>query len=483
MDSLKVKFQFNDLQLEAEKGSNLLQVLLENDVDIIHFCYHPELSCSGNCRTCVVKDLTSDTLIMACQESVDQNKKYENKSENVVKAAQWAYEFHLVDHPLDCPVCNQNGLCELQDFSLKFNRMEKLGQHVYTWENSASAVALTENLFFHEKRCIMCTLCVRFLDEITATHELGIVGKGDQAKIYPFKMLNGNNYSQNLVDLCPAGSFGRQDYKSKFLTSSLEEVQSTCIGCDTGCAITVFQNSIGTYRVKPCFDARVNRSWMCDYGRTTIDNVSGPKRIQNYVKNEKGKISFFPLEEMIPFSGVSKVHVILTCELLNEEVETSLELLKENKFNPLLFSWPIDPAKGDSFLMSKNKNPNYTGAEALFLQKGLVHTHLDFEQQLGLIQETDVILMAIPEIMHDQKYFEFILSKIRKSKLKIAMSVYDNPMFLDTFDFVLPTYSFLEKNGTSINKQTLERKYSAGYKYSQLAKSVPEYISIFRMGK
>jgi NADH-quinone oxidoreductase subunit G len=467
-----VKFKWNGKEIEAPKGSNLLKAALDSGIEVAHYCYHRGLSVAGVCRMCMVEQEGVPRPFPACNAAVAENIVVRNDTPKITEAVEATLQFHLINHPLDCPVCDQAGECGLQDNFMKHGKYDSQMSDKKVHKGKVEDIG--SNVMLDAERCILCSRCVRFTREVTKTNELGILNRGDHAEITVLSELK-NDYAQNVVDICPVGALTSKDFRFKQRVWFLEDVYTTCIGCDVGCSIKVSQNKNGTYRVKPVFDEAVNGHWMCDDGRDIYRHVSGPTRISGMVENKNGL--FMPTEESnvtSKFSGKNKVFILST-GLSNEEYEAFFHSIKGKKVEVALYSLPTHGPLFDGILKRGNKNPNLKGAVAAFTKAGFDHSENGLNKVLNGINVNDAVFVVVPEILYNEDHFATLISKVVKASVKIALTPGESFNCLRSFDFLLPVPSFLEKTGTMTNFKDLNRKLVSGMSYGDISKDISFY--------
>lgn len=275
-----VKVTIDGRELEFPAGTLLFDACREARGEALpHFCYHPDLPVAGVCRLCQVEVEGMPKLTIACNTTVRDGMVVHTRSERVRKAAQQILEMHLINHPVDCPICDQAGECGLQDqymnYGLYESEVEKADK-----VHKAKAQVIGPHVILDKERCVLCSRCVRFCDTVTGTSELGIFQRGDRAEIgiAPGKELS-NPYSVNTVDICPVGALTSRDFRFKKRVWLLKSTRSICHGCATGCNVRVDHEHDRIYRLKPVHNPEVNGRWMCDQGRLTYRTVHSEKRL------------------------------------------------------------------------------------------------------------------------------------------------------------------------------------------------------------
>ncbi|MEM1349642.1 MAG: 2Fe-2S iron-sulfur cluster-binding protein, partial [Myxococcota bacterium] len=256
----------NGVEVEVDKGTTLLQAAAVAGYEVPHFCYHPALSAPANCRMCLVEVEGQRKLLPACYNTVADGWVVHTESEEVIKARKAVLEFILVNHPVDCPICDKAGECKLQDYYFAYDaqesRMRAEKQH------KVKAYPIGPRVVYDGERCILCTRCIRFCEEITGTNELTLVDRDDKIEVRTFPGMElDNDYSLCTVDVCPVGALTSRDFRFKCRVWLLTSTESVCASCATNCSIHMdhFRNEVQRYR--PRYNPQVNDYWMCDSGR------------------------------------------------------------------------------------------------------------------------------------------------------------------------------------------------------------------------
>ena len=278
--------------LEVEAGTNLIDAANRVGVQIPHYCYHPRLSVVGQCRMCLVKVEGMRGLQPGCTTQVMKDGMVVSVDDDDVRAAQdGMMEFFLINHPLDCPICDQAGECGLQDYSFKhgqaFSRFRYEEKRIYPGKER---IPLGPHVVLNMNRCIQCTRCVRFTEEITQTGELGFFQRGARAEIgvFPGKVLD-NDLSTCVVDICPVGALTSTRFRFAERVWYLDKKPSICGGCDAGCNITIEHRRGKIRRYKPRFNAAVNDYWMCDHGRGSHERYADADRLTAPTVRRRGE--------------------------------------------------------------------------------------------------------------------------------------------------------------------------------------------------
>ncbi|MGH7459097.1 MAG: molybdopterin-dependent oxidoreductase [Longimicrobiaceae bacterium] len=267
------------LELAVPKGTRVIEAAARVGVDVPHYCYHPGLSAPAQCRMCLVEVEGAPKLLPACTSQVEDGNVIRTHTENALEARKGVLEFLLINHPLDCPVCDQSGECQLQDYVAEEGR--KLGRY-----REAKRILGRDDfggdIIYYGDRCIMCTRCVRFMNEVARDERLAIVQRGHRNVIDTFfaEGLEDNIWAGNVADICPVGALVSKDFLHKARAWDLDRTPSLCPNCSQGCNVTLqtFNNQL--QRLKPRHNPEVNQYWMCEYGRLNYQWLNRGGRVE-----------------------------------------------------------------------------------------------------------------------------------------------------------------------------------------------------------
>lgn len=260
-------FTIDGKEIEAVPGKDVLKAALDQGIYIPHYCYHPGLSAPANCRMCLVEIEAGGRrgLMPACTAMPAEGMVVETQTEVVKQSQNAVMEFLLINHPLDCPVCDQAGECDLQDYSYTYGPDRS---RFHEQKSVQPKKDIGKHVLLYSDRCIRCTRCIRFCDEVSGTSELGYFNRGvhNEVDVFPGERLD-NRLSGNTVDICPVGALLDKDFLFKQRVWFLKGVDTICPGCSTGCNIRADINRERIYRLVPRENLEVNDYWMCDDGR------------------------------------------------------------------------------------------------------------------------------------------------------------------------------------------------------------------------
>src|SRR5262252_7793727 len=279
-------------QITVEKGKTVLQAAIESGISVPYYCYHPGIGIDGSCRVCIVKIEKMPKLQTSCSTVCADGMIVSTHTPEVAAARAGVFEFLLVNHPLDCPVCDKGGECPLQDFSYSFgpeqSRME-FPRRVFDGEGVKADVDFGPTLMLNRNRCILCTRCVRFMREVDGDAQINIIDRGYGSEIATFQEEGVHSLlSGNLMDVCPVGAITTRDYRFKSRPWDNPTVADTiCTQCSKGCNVSAWIKAKPEWakgerliRFTPRFNPDVNGYWMCDIGRFEYHWIEGDARIR-----------------------------------------------------------------------------------------------------------------------------------------------------------------------------------------------------------
>lgn len=374
--------------------TTMIQACALAQVDVPHYCYHPKLPVAGNCRMCLVEFGTpamgpdrkpilnadgspriarSPRPAIACATPISPGMEIYTNTPGVKKMREGVLEFLLINHPLDCPICDQAGECKLQEYSVDYGQAES--RFVEEKVHKPKRVDLGPRIVLDDERCILCTRCIRFTRDIVGDDALGIISRGSRSTLtgYPGKAFD-NNYTLNTVDICPVGALTSKDFRFQMRVWFLKETRSVCSSCATGCNIIVGSREEKIYRFEPRENDAVNSSWMCDYGRLNYKWIGREDRLVSLRGPAPAAAASDPqaanqapswaavLKEIgskLKEADPGSVAFIASARQTNEELYLLSKLAKKSE--ALTDSVPRR-GEGDRLLLNADRNPNGQGA-------------------------------------------------------------------------------------------------------------------------
>src|SRR5436309_9570581 len=474
--------QIDGVWHQFPKGTRVIEACAEAGVYVPRYCYHKKLSSPGNCRMCLIEmgmprmgperkpELGVDRKPVinwmprpqiCCAQDVAEGIGVRTNSPLVEECRKGVMEFLLINHPLDCPICDQAGECELQEFSVEYGAGGS--RFLENKVKKPKAVQLGPRVTLDDERCILCSRCVRFCNEIAKDDVLGFTDRGSHTVLtaHPGKRLE-NNYSLNTVDLCPVGALTSTDFRFKMRVWFLKETKSICTSCATGCNTLIGTREDIVYRQTPRENDHVNSCWMCDYGRLNFKYLEAENRIlepqisngEELVPSDwKSAIAHAALQ-LRQFSGAN-VAIIASGRMTNEE------LWLTRKIAGLLGARYIDivsrRGEGDDILLSEDRNPNATGAQLIL--------GLDSEPGAKLPAIADAVrsgrIKALVILKENTMHLGIPVEELAQLPVVIMMNILPNEA-TEKATVVLPGCGFAEKRGSMVNgKGRLQRLHRA----------------------
>jgi NADH-quinone oxidoreductase subunit G len=372
------KVTIDGKEIDAPGGINVIEAAEMVGIEIPHYCYHPALSVPGNCRMCLVEVEKAPKLQIACNTAVAEGMVVHTNSEKAKAAHRAVLEFLLINHPVDCPVCDQAGECKLQDYYMDYDREDSrfpLGKK----NKKGKAIDIGCDVMLDQERCILCARCTRFLDEVTHTSELAIFERGDHNRIdtYPGHKLD-NKYAGNIIDICPVGALTEKDFRFRMRVWYLHRTPSVCAECERGCAIDIYENHGKLYRYKPRHNPQVNGYWMCDEGRHSFTKLQTETRITKplYQSGEHLMPESFAgairrateaIGKYRQEHGAHSIGALVGAQATNEEIFALKSFMNEVVGSDVISAMNYTPpgrSGDDNLLIRANKNPNTRGLTA-----------------------------------------------------------------------------------------------------------------------
>jgi NADH-quinone oxidoreductase subunit G len=468
-----VNVQIDGIWHQFPRGTRMIEACRSVQVEVPHYCYHPKLSSPGNCRMCLVQmgmaprpapgqEPTRDEQgyepigwmprpVIACANTVSENMGIRTTGELVEKCREGVMEFLLINHPLDCPICDQAGECRLQEFSVGFGRGSS--RFVDMKVKKPKNVDIGPRIRLDDERCIMCSRCIRFMDEVAKDPVLGFTQRGTHTTltVHPGRRLD-SNYSLNTADICPVGALTSNDFRFQMRVWFLKETNTIDVNCGTGTNITVWTRSNQIHRITPRQNDAVNSCWMPDSHRLNFHYIDSQSRLtEPLLKNDSGKHvsatwanAYEWIGKIVKHFRAEQIAIIASARMTNEE------LFLTKKLAALLgdVTMATVPRQGenDGILIAADRNPNTTGA-SLIWNVGNPAAKLEVIRD-GIRQQNIKVLFSFAEdIITDAG---FSAEELAPLELHVHSHILANPT-AQTANIVLPSSAFTEKRGTMVN--------------------------------
>ena len=433
-------------EVEFTPGQNLIEVAKKAGVEIPFFCYHPGLSIVAQCRMCTVEIEKMPKLQTACSTPATEGMVVKTKSPRAEQNQKSVMEFLLINHPLDCPVCDKSGECDLQDNSFKHgDPYMRYTEDRRTYVDLDMGPVIKKNM----NRCIHCTRCIRFGEEIAGVHEMVAVQRGNNTEI---TTIDGRpletDYAGNYADICPTGSLTLKDFRFRKRVWFLKKTPSICEGCARGCNIELHQDANIVYRTLPRTNMEVNKYWLCDEGRFNYHYIHDKNRVTLPATRSDSGLGPSEWSKAIDRAAATlkgkKVAILVGSDLTQEEGKLLQAFASKHFGSAPLFHFGTpgivsskDDAPADQLLKRKSKTSNLHGLEKLGIQ--------GFEK---LPAGIDAVLVF--------RGGRAILPDLKGVKV-VGVGVF-NKALADKFEAVLPGATFAEKDGTIVNYEGREQK-------------------------
>ena len=466
-----VSIILNGEEVEVPAGINLIEAAEIHGREVPHYCYHPKLTVAGNCRMCLVEMgmpmrdrgtgepvLDSDGSqkigwipkpVIGCGTNVAPGMHVNTDSPLATESREGIMEFLLVNHPLDCPICDQAGECRLQEFAMDYGR--GYSRFVEKKNVKPKRTRLGPRVTLDDERCILCSRCIRFCQEVAKDDVLGFVDRGSYSTLtcFPGKELS-NNYSLNTVDICPVGALTSSDFRFKMRVWFLKESPSICTESSAGSNTLVESREGQIYRITPRRNDFVNDTWMTDSGRELFKEVRSKSRLTAFRSNGDEVTLDVAVARSVELLSNDKVAVVASCSSSVEEQYLLRKLSDATKAKAHL---PGHFGEDDGLLLSADRTPNLRGALATGFAKKYPTDNL---KALGLQLDKGAVktLLVVNE--------DLLSLGITKKQIQKTKVIYLGTHVNDTSkvaDVVLPSLTVFEKTGTFINRNFRLQKF------------------------
>ena len=474
-------FKLDDQEIPFEPGDTILRAAHRVGVDIPHYCWHPGLSVAANCRMCLVEVLPppgrpalmldvlrydeergeyikeqKPKLVPACQQPVSEGMQVlSQSSSHVAKARAAVQEFLLLNHPVDCPICDQAGECRLQDYWLSTARNKKRMRDEPI--HKPKAVVFGPTIVYDAERCIVCTRCVRVCEELAKDPVLSVRERGNlnEIALSPGRQLD-HKYTLMTEYVCPVGALTARDFRFKARVWFLRSARSVCVGCATGCNnfIDYDPRQQKVYRYRPRENQNVNKYWMCDHGMLDYQRIHTGR----VLKARVGKKSV-PLERAVQAAARAlretpgdSAAVVLSAQHSSEDNFALLRLAQELGITSVYASGR--PAGDtDGILIHSDRNPNTAGVQRV-CSRVYGRPASGFTE---LLEEIEAGRYRLLLVLGSHALKEDRANVFAKKGTKVVMLATHVADLADSADILLPCSSWAEAQGTFVNAQGLEQ--------------------------
>ncbi|MFK7991101.1 MAG: 2Fe-2S iron-sulfur cluster-binding protein [Sandaracinaceae bacterium] len=481
-------FQLDGQEIPFEDGDTIIRAAWRAGVEIPHYCWHPGLSIAANCRMCLVEvrsgrqmalpvlkwddkkkkylPATKPKLQPACQMMAGEGMEVYAASDQAKKAQETTQEFLLLNHPVDCPICDQAGECKLQDYWLSSQTKAKRKRTARVHKPKAQRFGPT--IVYDAERCIMCTRCIRFCDEVAGDHVLDMRERGNRNEIVlsPGRELD-NDYTLMTEHVCPVGALTSKDFRFKARVWFLKTAKSVCTGCATGCNnfIDYDPRYQRVYRLRPRDNEAVNQYWMCDDGMMTYKRFHEDRVVTGRVRAD-GKVTEVSRAEAIEAAArklgkvaTGKLAVVLSAQNSSEDNYVLAKLAKEQFGTDRLFLTALPDWRGDDILRHTDQNPNRAGAKNV--AGGELGSMDELVSQVESGQVSAVLSLGWATDLTEAELapLSFLGSQGVGGAVHVNLTANAGPL-TSTATIVIPTTSIAESSGTFVNARGVAQTFS-----------------------
>ncbi len=461
-----VTFSVDGKEVVAKPGTNMIEAAKQVGVEIPYYCYHPRLTIAANCRMCLVESSGAPPgkLVPACQTAIGEGVAIKTTTQKVKDQQRDIMQFLLLNHPVDCSICDQAGECKLQDYYMRYDFKPTKLEGGKILRNKRKV--LGDTVVLDQERCVLCTRCVRFMSEVAKAPQLGVFGRGSHEVIdvAPHVGKLDSNYSGNIVDICPVGALLNRDFRFRARSWFLSAAPSVCTGCSKGCS--TFADFMGqdVYRYRPRENEAINQSWLCDQGRLSYKRLNQHRVLQS-VLGRGADAKEATRAEAVKYAGMKLkplaggVAVMASPVASNEDLMANLAFARDVlKVTQVYVSGRADGEK-DFFLMQADKNPNRKGLEWVAAAFGLTlkpFTELTAAIDSGQVKALFAIGADVPEAddvfaKRAEKLELFVVAATNESKVTAAAHA------------VLATASHVEDEGTFTQEAGITQRFRRAF--------------------
>jgi NADH-quinone oxidoreductase subunit G len=468
-----INVQIDGAWRQFPKGTKLIEACMQSGSFVPHYCYHPALSTPGNCRMCLLEiggpkmDANRQPVLgpdgrpeiawspkpqISCALEITDGMAARTNSPLVEDCRKGVMEFLLINHPLDCPICDKAGECRLQEFAVEFGH----GGSNFLEEKvkKPKRQDIGKHIVLDDERCILCSRCVRFMQEVAHDDVLGFVDRGSHTTltVHEGQRLD-SNYSLNTVDICPVGALTSKDFRFKMRVWFLRETKSLCTSCGTGCNTIIGARENEIIRQTPRQNDAVNSYWMCDHGRLNYAYLYREDRLVQPQLRENGRLqkSTWPrviqqVAEKLSALPRGETAMIASARMTNEELWLAGKVARH--LGITLHDVVARPQKADGILVSSDGNPNTAGAQLL----GITHADPGARAPEMATAVRDGTVKALLCFGEDPRHYGLTEAEMARLDLVVCLDILPNTA-TKLATAILPGAGFAEKRGSMVNVQ------------------------------
>jgi NADH-quinone oxidoreductase subunit G len=455
-ETITVTIDGEERTLPKKPGQTIIQVCDDLGIEIPRFCYHKHLTIPANCRMCLVEVEKAPKLMPSCHTHVADGMVINTRNERVKQSQEAVLEFLLVNHPVDCPICDQAGECPLQDQYFKYDRQPSRVGPPERKVKKGKGVRVGPRVTLDQERCVLCTRCTRFMDEVAREPQLGMFWRNDHAYIstFPGQPLS-SNYSLNTVAICPVGALTSTDFRFQKRVWELKTTPSICDGCSRGCNAWLDRDGTRVYRLRARDNDAVNRSWMCDtgllsYGFMNENRVLSPRLGRKAAPTPGASVTAAEQIAARMNSLVGKTEslgVLVSARVSVEDALMAAWFVKEVLKGDRIFLGGREEGEKDAILLRDDRNPNRLGVDLAAKAFGLNLRPFD-----DLLQAVDDgAVTVVYAIGGDVPTAPSLAVEVFSALEYLAVQASNHDELTRTADAVLPAATYAEYDGTFVN--------------------------------
>lgn len=449
-------------EVVVKPGTSVIQASQALGIEIPYYCYHKRLPVAANCRMCLVEmsNAPMGKLMPACQVPLAEGVTVKTDTPRVRDQQRAVLEFILLNHPVDCPVCDQAGECKLQDYFMKFDAKPSRLDMPKTVKGKR--VPLGPLVVIDQERCILCTRCVRFMAEVAKAPQLGVSERGNECYITTFEgQPLDSKYSGNVVDICPVGALTSTDFRFAGRVWFMSSAQSICTGCARGCNVQLDHLNDQTYRYRPRENEAVNQEWLCDDGRLSYKSLNQNRVLAARVgEKTPGRAAAVQAAAtaLDAHAKAKTLGVLLSPVASLEDLLAASQVAKESFGVAEVFVGGRKDSWSDDLLKKADENPNRKGLELAAQAFGLtVRPFADLAAAVasGKLRAVWAVGGKVPD--------EAAAAKIAGAELVVVQAVNVGPL-TGAATILLPATPHSEMDGTFVNFEGRAQRFELAYK-------------------
>jgi NADH-quinone oxidoreductase subunit G len=448
-----VTVTIDGMQIAVPKGTPIIEAAKQAGILVPHYCYHPSLPSPAVCRMCLVEVEKAPKLMPACVTAVAEGQVVHVNSPTAKKAREGVLEFLLINHPLDCPICDQAGECELQDYTFQEGRPSSRYKEYAKRYNPVEDFG--PDILYVPNRCILCTRCVRFMEDVADTPVLNVSERGDRAYIGIAEQQRLDHaWAGNVVDLCPVGSLLSKDFLHKARAWDLDKSASICPGCTQGCNISIDTRDEVVVRIRPRPNLEVNRHFICDYGRMNYRWMNRGDRVEAPLVRDGSRHVATDWDTALDrlgqaVRGVSGSAVVLATGRASTESLGLVRRMLEGAQVTAAVQVPLGdeaPLAGiPDLALRRERAPNLVGAE-------LVGYAVQWERALEQVRAAGLVIVLDADLGPQD---EAALAAAPGLVVRLATVMPETR----NAELILPVTTMAEENGTYVNRDRRVQRY------------------------